>query len=121
MITAVKHVSIPVKDQDKALDFFVSKLGFQVLCDVPFSDKQRWIELKIPGADTQIVLFTPDGHEERVGTFSNIVFTTADVQASYQTLCKKGVEFLHPPKEEPWGTYVIFKDPDGNTFCLSSS
>lgn len=120
MISCVKHVTIPVKNQDKALDFFLNKLGFHLICDVPFGDQQRWIELKIPGAETQVVLFTPDGHEDRVGTFSNVVFTTADVKKTYEDLKKKGVEFVSPPQQEPWGTYAIFKDPDGNSFCLSS-
>ena len=120
MISCVKHVTIPVKNQDKALDFFLNKLGFHLICDVPFGDQQRWIELKIPGAETQVVLFTPDGHEDRVGTFSNVVFTTADVKKTYEDLKKKGVEFVSPPQQEPWGTYAIFKDPDGNSFCLPS-
>ena len=99
MISCVKHVTIPVKNQDKALDFFLNKLGFHLICDVPFGDQQRWIELKIPGAETQVVLFTPDGHEDRVGTFSNVVFTTADVKKTYEDLKKIGVEFVSPPQQ----------------------
>src|SRR5580692_11915114 len=86
MIKAVKHVSIAVRNQDKALDFFHNKLGFEIVCDVPFGKGQRWIELKIPGADTQIVLFTPDGHENRIGTFSNVVFTCSDIDKTYEDL-----------------------------------
>ncbi|MBI2743265.1 MAG: VOC family protein [Chlamydiales bacterium] len=121
MIKAVKHASIAVKDQDKALEFYTKKLGFEVVCDVPFGESQRWIELKIPGAQTQIVLFTPDGHENRIGTFSNIVFSCDDVKKTYEELSRKGVTFIMPPKEESWGTFALFKDPDDNSFCLSSS
>lgn len=120
MIEAVKHVSIPVKDQQKSLEFFQEKLGFEILCDVPFGPEQRWIELKIPGGDTQIVLFTPEGQENRIGTFSNIVFTCSDIEKTYEELKGRGVEFVHPPKKEPWGTFTVFKDVDDNTFCLSS-
>ena len=120
MIQSVKHVSIPVKDQDKALEFYTKLLGFEIVCDVPFGMKQRWIELKIPQANTQIVLFTPEGHEDRVGTFSNVVFNCSNIQSTYEELKKRGVEFVHPPKEEPWGSFTLFKDVDGNVFCLSS-
>jgi predicted enzyme related to lactoylglutathione lyase len=121
MIKGVKHVSIPVKDQDRALKFWTKKVGFQVVCDVPFDGGQRWIELKIPDADTQVVLFTPEGHEGMVGTFSNVVFHTSDVKKAFEQLTSRGVEFTVPPSEEPWGIYAIFKDEEGNSFCLSSS
>ena len=122
MISGVKHVSIPVKNQESALKFYTEKLGFEILVDVEFEPGgQRWIELKIPGAKTQVVLFTPEGHEERVGTFSNIVFTTEDIEKTYQDLKNKEVKFTQGLTTEPWGTFALFKDPDGNVFCLSSS
>ena len=120
MISQILHVTVPVKDQDKALKFYTEKLGFTVGVDVSFGP-QRWIELKIPGAETHVVLFTPEGHEDRIGTSSPVIFTCADVRKTYEQLLKKGVDFVHPPKEEPWGIYTLFKDIDGNTFCLSST
>ena len=119
MIKAVKFVSIPVKDQNKALEFYTKKLGFQILTDQPFGN-QRWIELRIPGADTGVVLFTPPGQEGRIGTFANISFACDDIQKTYEELRTRGVEFQQPPKKESWGTSAIFKDPDGNAFVLSS-
>ncbi len=121
MITAVKQVSIPVKDQDRALAFYTEKLGFKLLVDAKFNEGQRWIELQIPNAETQIVLFTPDGHEKQIGTFSNIVLTTSNLEETYNELSAKGVEFPVPPTNEPWGSYCILQDSEGNTFCLSSS
>ena len=121
MIKSIKHICIPVKDQDRSLEFYTKKLGFEVLCDVPFGAHQRWIELKIPGADTQLALFTPEGHESRIGTASPVVFTCDDVKKSYEELKRRGVEFTQPPTEESWGTFTLFKDIDGNVFCLSSS
>ena len=55
---------IPVRNQDALLKFYTEKLGFKVATDQPFSEKQRWIELQIPGADTRFVLFTPDDDSE---------------------------------------------------------
>ena len=120
MIKAIKFASIPTRDQNSALEFWTNRVGFQVATDQPFDDKQRWIELRIPGADTRLVLFTPQGHEDRIGGFSNVTFVTADVQKSYDELSARGVEFVKPPKSEPWGTSAIMKDPEGNVFVISS-
>jgi catechol 2,3-dioxygenase-like lactoylglutathione lyase family enzyme len=120
MIKALKFVSIPVRDQQKALEFYTEKLGFRIITDQPFNDKQRWIELRIPGADTGVVLFTPEGHENRIGSFHSISFWSSNVQKTYDELVSRGVEFVSPPKTADWGTAAIFKDPDGNQFVLGS-
>ena len=57
MIKGIKFASIPVGDQDRALEFYTQKLGCRIVTDQPFNDRQRWIELSIPGADTGIMLF----------------------------------------------------------------
>jgi catechol 2,3-dioxygenase-like lactoylglutathione lyase family enzyme len=119
MIRSIKFVSVPVRDQDAALDFYTGKLGFAILTDQPFGGGQRWIELRIPGAETGLVLFTPPGHEDRVGSFMNLSFNTDDVQKTYDELSARGVEFSQPPRVEAWGTSAIFSDPDGNRFVLS--
>jgi len=120
MIRQVKHVNIPVKDQDKALAFYTEKLGFGVATDVAFGPGRRWIELSIPGAETRVTLFTPDGHEGRIGGFSGIVFATDDVEATHAEMVANGVEFTQPPRKESWGTGAIFQDADGNGFVLSN-
>jgi len=120
MIRQVKFVGIPVRDQDRALAFYRDRLGFKVHTDQPFGEKQRWIELKIPGAETGVVLFTPDGHEERIGSFFNGSFACDDVRKTYEELKARGVEFTAEPKEEHWGTFAIFRDSEGNSFVLGS-
>jgi predicted enzyme related to lactoylglutathione lyase len=120
MIKAVKFVSIPVKEQSHALDFYTKKLGFQILTDQPMGGGQRWLELSILGAETKVVLFTPPGHETRIGTFSNVTFMTDNVEKTYEELSARGVHFEQLPKKEQWGTSAIFQDLDGNIFVLSS-
>jgi len=62
MLRGIDIVSIPVKNQDAALQFFTEKLGFKVATNQYFGDgHQRWIELLIPGAETRLALFTPPG------------------------------------------------------------
>ncbi len=53
MITQIKFVSVPVHDYDRALAFYTQKLGFKVLTDQQFGQGQRWIELKVGGAETR--------------------------------------------------------------------
>ena len=121
MISHIKFVSVPVRDQNRALDFYTEKLGFTIITDQPFNEKQRWIELRIPKAETRLVLFTPEGQEDRVGTFSPLVFASADVEKTYEELKARGVEFEGPPEKQPWGTFAKFKDSEGNQFVLSTS
>ncbi len=120
MIKALKFASIPVRDQQRALDFYTKKLGFDVMTDQPFGNGVRWIELGITGAATRVVLFTPPGFESRIGTFSGLSFECDSVEDTHRQLSQRGVEFVQPPKKESWGTSAIFKDVDGNTFVLSS-
>ena len=119
MITHLKFAGIPCRDQDAALKFWTEKMGFRVTTDQPMGD-QRWIELAMHNATTGIVLFTPEGHEDRVGGFFNGSFACDDVRKAHADLKAKGVEFTGEPKEEPWGTYAIFKDSEGNSFVLGS-
>lgn len=120
MIRGIKLASIPVRDQEVSLRFYTEKLGFKVATDQPFDEKQRWIELRIPSAETSLTLFTPPGHEDRIGGFQPLTFWCDDVFATVKSLQAKGVEFASEPKAEQWGTFAIFKDPDGNQFVVSS-
>jgi len=121
MIKGIKFVNIPVSDQQRALAFYTEKLGFSVATNQPMAPGgQRWIELKIPGAETKVSLFTPPGHENRVGTFLPLSLWADDIEATYETLKARGVEFLTPPKKEPWGSSAIFKDSESNQLHLGS-
>jgi catechol 2,3-dioxygenase-like lactoylglutathione lyase family enzyme len=119
MIRGVKFASIPVTDQDRALAFYTEKLGFRLLTDQPFNEKQRWIELGISGAETRVVLFRFDDGLQP-GTKMNITFWTDDVESTVHELESKSVEFVMKPQKANWGTAAIFKDIDGNRFVLSS-
>lgn len=121
MLKKVKFVGVPVRDQEKALQFWTKKIGLQVATDQPMGPGMRWIELKVPGAQTGLVLFTPPGHEDRIGTFQNMSFAVDNVEKTYRELTERGVEFTQQPKKESWGSSAIFKDPDGNTFVIGDS
>src|SRR5205814_333860 len=108
MIKQIKFVSIPVRDQNRALDFYTDKLGFTIITDQPFDEKQRWIELRIPKAETRVVLFTPEGDEKRIGSFMNMSYACDDIDKTYEELKKRGVEFEGSPQKQPWGTGALF-------------
>jgi len=120
MISHVKFVSIPTGDQERALKFWTERVGFRVLTDQPFNDRQRWIELRIGSSETRIVLFTFDAKGPQPGSPFNGAFACDDVESTYEELKARGVEFTSPPQKQHWGTFAAFKDPDGNTFVLSS-
>ena len=120
MIKRIKFLGIPVRDQDRALRFYTDKLGMRILTDQEFSEKQRWIELSIPGAETGVVLFTPEGHEDRIGTFVHTSWEVDNIEKTYDELQSRGVEFTGPPQKQPWGTFAIMKDSEGNQVVLSS-
>jgi predicted enzyme related to lactoylglutathione lyase len=120
MIKQIKFVSIPVRDQNRALDFYTEKLGFTIITDQPFDEKQRWIELRVPKAETRVVLFTAEGDEKRIGSFMNMSYSCDDIDETYKELTARGVEFDGPPKKESWGMFAMFKDSEGNRFVVSS-
>jgi predicted enzyme related to lactoylglutathione lyase len=120
MIRKIKFTGIPVRDQDRALNFYVNTLGFTVLTDQPMGPGQRWIELRPSKGDAGVALFTPPGHEDRIGTFTGISMECDDVQRTYEELTAKGVNFAKPPKTESWGTMAIMKDSEGNQIVLST-
>ena len=121
MIKQIKFVSIPTADQNRALRFYTEKLGFTIITDQPFDQKQRWIELRIPKAETRIVLFTAEGEEKRIGSMMPMSYACDDIDETYKEFVKRGVPFEGPPEKQPWGTYAMFKDSEGNRFVLSES
>ena len=91
MIKQIKFVSVPVADQDRALDFYTEKLGFTIITDQPFDDKQRWIELRVGSSDTRLVLFVFDEQGLKPGMPFNGALACDNVEQTHQELSAKGV------------------------------
>ena len=109
------HMAVDHMDEVKA--FYTEKLGFKLVTDQPHDEKQRWIELRIGGSDTKVVLFTMD--DSRIGSFA-ATFACDNIAKTYQELRDRGVSFKTPLTEEPWGSFAVFEDVDGNQLMLSS-
>lgn len=114
----VKFCTVAVADPERALKFYTEKMGGSVRTDQPLGDG-RWIELAWESHETGLVLFTPPGMEDRVGTFQMLGLETDDIEATYRTLTSRGVEFIEPPSQQPWGIQAIFKDSEGNSFVMT--
>jgi len=121
----IKHVSLTtvyVSDQEKALDFYVNKLGFEVRADATMGD-MRWIQVAPPGAVTTIVLAHGFGgwSEEKVGHFTGVGLEADDLEVTYHELSSRGVEFTEKPTQQPWGLQSQFVDQDGNGYVLGQT
>lgn len=121
MIEAVRSVGIFVADQDRAKEFFTSTLGFELLQDTPMGPEEgaaRWIEVAPPDRNVILVLFTPEGQENLIGTFSNVLFDCVDIRETHRELVERGVEFVDEPRKEFWGWWAMFVDSEGNRYGL---
>ena len=123
----IHSTSIFVNDQDKAVDFYVNKLGFEKRQDEPMGYEEkpdvRWIEVVPPGAQTRIVLIKgfSDWSEDKVGNDSGLVLTSNDTYGTCEEIKARGVEFIEEPNEQPWGIQAQIKDQDGNTIVIVGS
>jgi catechol 2,3-dioxygenase-like lactoylglutathione lyase family enzyme len=132
MITKMSHVSIYVLDQNSAYDFYVNKLGLIVHTDAPMGPDARWLTVTPkdqPELEISLMAVKPGmGFTEetakkmreliQAGTFGFGVFETKNIQATYEELKAKGVEFTKAPTKEFYGTEALFKDDSGNWFSL---
>jgi catechol 2,3-dioxygenase-like lactoylglutathione lyase family enzyme len=118
-ITQVGTVIVPVSDQDRALAFYVDKLGFEKRTDMPFGRGDRWLEVAPPGGATTIALIPPQ-EGKPVGIDTNVGFTTADVDADHAHLLAQGVEADEAVMRmgDPVPPMFFFSDPDGNRFLI---
>ncbi|MYS78944.1 VOC family protein [Embleya scabrispora] len=127
MFNAIAQSQIYVLDQDEALDFYVGKLGLEVVADVDLGF-MRWLTVSVPGQPERQVLLERPGapamSEETAEQVRELVtkgamggwliFHTADCRKTYETLSAKGVEFTEEPTERPYGVDCGLRDPFGN-------
>ena len=121
MISAVRSVGIYAGDQDRAKRFWTETMGFELIGDTPMGEGDggpRWIEVAPPDRNVILVLFTPPEQQNLIGTFSNVLFTCDDIQATHKELSGRGVTFTEAPTKQFWGWWAVFQDPDGNTYGL---
>ena len=118
MITHVSKAIMYVADQDRSLDFYVHRLGFEKIVDEEMWPGARWVELRPPSAQTSIVLSAAEQFDKTPGEGAYLTFACDDIHDTVKQLRAAGVEVTDPVKE-PWGTYIKATDPDGHGFQIS--
>lgn len=132
MITRLSHATLFVRDQNKAYDVYINKLGFKVHTDMKMDSGMRWLTVTPPGQpDLEIVLAEPSepmfpadlvGHVRALLEKDSMgagVWETDDTYKTYEDLKAKGIEFAKPPTKEFYGIEAVFKDGCGNWFSLT--
>lgn len=114
----VSVISIPVRDPEQALRFYVDVLGFQVVMDSTFGEGMRWLMLRPAGGGAAITLVTwfP---EMPPGSVQGTVISVPNIEAAVAELRERGLDL--PPdavEEAPWGRWVTIDDPDGNSWVV---
>ena len=121
-ITQVGTVIVPVTDQDRALEFYTEKLGFEKRSDTPFGNGDRWVEVAPTGAATTIaIVHPPEGSP--IGVETGVAFSTQDVDADHADLKARGVD-VDPEvmrMGDPVPPMFFLRDQDGNKLLIVQS
>lgn len=124
----IAHVALVVRDYDEALEFYVGKLGFDLVEDTyqPEQDK-RWVTIRPPGAGATAttILLARASSEEQAAFIGNqaggrvfLFLATDDFARDHAAFTAAGVEWVRPPVVQPYGTVAVFADLYGNRWDL---
>lgn len=122
---SISHFAVTVRDYDEALTFYVDKLGFEKLEDTDLGGGKRWVRVRPVGSTGAGILLARAVHEKQLATVGNqtggrvfVFLETDDFWRDHDALVARGVVFVRPPSEEPYGTVAVFADLYGNLFDL---
>ncbi|MEK6992598.1 VOC family protein [Paenibacillus sp. FSL K6-1566] len=126
MIQSIVHIALVVKDYDEAIEFYTRKLNFTSLEDTyqPEQDK-RWVVVAPPGSVGTTILLARASKPEQEPFIGNqaggrvfLFLNTDDFWRDYEEMVQRGIEFVRPPKKQPYGMVAVFKDLYGNLWDL---
>jgi catechol 2,3-dioxygenase-like lactoylglutathione lyase family enzyme len=133
-IGEVGAVFVPVSDQERSLDFYVGKLGFEKVADFTYGGHHRWVEVAPAGASNTIALVPPTEGRSSGGDVTRCAFACGDIEAEHRALGERGVDVdaqiarEGAPRtglvsddatvEDPVPAQFFFRDPDGNRFLI---
>lgn len=125
MTRSIALVTLVVRDYDEAIEFFTDALRFALIEDTPLDDGKRWVVAAPPGSQGASLLLAQAATPEqaaRVGhqTGGRVAFFlhTDDFWRDYRHMEARGVRFAEEPRQEPYGTVVVFYDLYGNKWDL---
>ncbi len=119
-INKVSTVVVPVSDQERAIEFYVDKLGFEKRTDVPFGNGYRWIEVAPAGAVTTIAIVPPPPGRPTGNVDTGIGLYSEDIDADHAELKSRGVDVDDEVGRmgDPVPPLFWFRDPDGNSLMV---
>lgn len=121
----ISAISLVVPDYDQAIDFYVGKLGFELVEDSQLSPSKRWVTVAPSGSEeTKLLLAKADGDTQtasignQAGGRVFLFLTTDNLARDYDQYQALGIKFLETPRHEAYGSVVVFEDPFGNKWDL---
>jgi catechol 2,3-dioxygenase-like lactoylglutathione lyase family enzyme len=126
MRQSIAHVALVVRDYDEAIAFFTEKLRFVLVEDQyqPAQDK-RWVIVAPPGSTGTTLLLARASSQEQEPFIGNqaggrvfLFLSTDDFWRDYREMSDRGVRFVRPPSEQPYGWVAVFEDLYGNRWDL---
>jgi catechol 2,3-dioxygenase-like lactoylglutathione lyase family enzyme len=120
----IAQFAVTVRDYDEAIAFYVGKLGFELLEDTDLGGGKRWVRVRPRSGGAGILLARAATPEQaasvgrQTGGRVFVFVETDDFRRDYEALVARGVVFVRPPSEEPYGTVAVFEDLYGNRFDL---
>ena len=111
-------IQVPVSDIDRAKAFYVEKVGFNADNNHQVTDELRFVQLTPPGSACSIAL-TSGAHQMAPGSIEGLQMVIDDAEVTRKELAERGVE-VSDVQTFPWGSFVFFKDPDGNGWALQA-
>jgi catechol 2,3-dioxygenase-like lactoylglutathione lyase family enzyme len=122
---SIIHITLLVKEYDEAIDFYIKKLGFDLVEDTPLTEIKRWVLIKPPGSSGCCLLLAKAANEQQflaVGDQSGgrvfLFLETDNFNESYRSMLATGIIFVREPVEESYGTVAVFADLYGNLWDL---
>lgn len=122
----IVHIALVVKEYDEAVEFYVGKLGFDLLEDTPqATQNKRWVVVAPPGSRGTAILLAKATTPEQTNAIGNqtggrvfLFLNTDDFWRDYQHMQSIGIRFVREPKEEDYGLVAVFEDLYGNLWDL---
>ena len=127
MAQFISAVTLVVDDYDRAIDFYVNTLGFELVEDTKLSETKRWVVVTpkpVHAASSSILLAKADGEAQtacigqQTGGRVSFFLRTDQFDEDYAVMVKSGVKFMEEPRDEVYAKVVVFEDPFGNQWDL---
>jgi catechol 2,3-dioxygenase-like lactoylglutathione lyase family enzyme len=121
----ITHIAIVVDDYDKAIEFYIKKLHFDLIEDTVLSETKRWVLVRPKGANECSLLLAKAANDEQITRIGNqtggrvfLFLHTDDFERDYKNLLRNNIKIVREPVREEYGTVAVFEDLYGNLWDL---